>query len=192
MGTEVYLGMPPPNVVKWIKDHSGPVVKETTVIKYTTASGLSDWEGDIVGELTDSSIPNWSDIVEVEIGSHVTSIGYGTFWGSSGLKSVTIPNSVTSIGDHAFKSCKGLTSVTIPNSVTRIAADAFSGCSSITSITIPNSVTSIGDYVFDGCSSLTSVTFSGKNKATVQGMEYYSWYLPSGCVIHCTDGDITI
>ena len=28
---------------------TGPVIKETTVVKYTAASGLSDWEGDIVG-----------------------------------------------------------------------------------------------------------------------------------------------
>lgn len=26
-----------------------PAVKETTVVKYTAASGLPDWEGDIVG-----------------------------------------------------------------------------------------------------------------------------------------------
>ena len=32
----------------------------------------------------------------------VTSIGYGAFWGCSGLTSITIPNSVTSIGSRAF------------------------------------------------------------------------------------------
>ena len=31
---------------------TGPVVKETTVVKYTAESGFPDWEGDIVGELT--------------------------------------------------------------------------------------------------------------------------------------------
>ena len=45
---------------------------------------------------------------------------------------------------------------------------------------------------FYDCSQLTSMTFSGKNKATVQGMANYPWDLKSGCVIHCTDGDITI
>ena len=39
---------------------TGPVVKETTVVKYTAASGLPDWEGDIGGELTYNSIPNRS------------------------------------------------------------------------------------------------------------------------------------
>ena len=59
-------------------------------------------------------------------------------------------------------------------------------------MTIPDSVTSIGSYAFIECSSLTNVTFSGKDKATVQGMEYYSWGLKNNCVIHCTDGDILI
>ena len=68
---------------------------------------------------------------------------------------------------------------------------AFQDCSSLTSITIGDDVTSIGWGTFIGCS-LTSVTFSGKNKATVQGMSDYSWELPSGCILHCTDGDITI
>lgn len=58
----VFLGKPPASIEQWIKDHHGPVVKETTVVKYTAASGLSDWEEDIVGELGNSSIPNMSDI----------------------------------------------------------------------------------------------------------------------------------
>lgn len=47
----VFLGKPPAGIEQWIKDHHRPVVKETTVVKYTAASGLPDWEGDIVGDL---------------------------------------------------------------------------------------------------------------------------------------------
>ena len=92
----------------------------------------------------------------------------------------------------AFYDCIRLTSVTIPSSVTSIGDYAFYDCSGLTSVTIPSSVTSIGSYVFSDCSGLTSVTFFGKDKATVQGMANYNWGLNSGCVIHCTDGDITI
>lgn len=99
---------------------TGPVVKQTTVVKYTAASGLSDWEGDIVGELTDSSIPNISNVEVVEIGSHVTSIGERAFDNCRGLTSVTISDTVMSIGDYAFCNCKGMTSVTIPDNVTSI------------------------------------------------------------------------
>ena len=105
---------------------------------------------------------------------------------------MTISESVTSIGDSAFTECIGLTSVTIPNSVTSIGYEAFYGCSGLTSVTISESVTSIGSSAFSECIGLTNVTFSGKDKATVQGMANYKWGIKSGCVIHCTDGDITI
>ncbi len=81
---------------------TGPVDDGKTRVKYTTESGHSDWEGDIVGELTSSSIPNKEHIEEVEIGSHVTSIGHEAFYECTGLTSVTIPDSVTNIGEWAF------------------------------------------------------------------------------------------
>ena len=105
---------------------------------------------------------------------------------------MTIPSSVTSIGQYAFSSCSGLTSVTIPEGVTSIGSYVFEGCIGLTSVTIPDSVTSIGERTFYGCTSLTSMTFSGKDKATVQGIANYSWGLKTGCVLHCTDGDIKI
>lgn len=105
---------------------------------------------------------------------------------------VEIGSGVTIIGNGAFVGCGNLTSVTIPNSVTAIGRNAFSGCIGIASVTIPNSVSAIGEDAFAGCSNLTSVTFEGKTKATVKGMEKYSWGLVYDCTIHCTDGDITI
>ena len=85
-----------------------------------------------------------------------------------------------------------LTSVAIPNSVTNIGNSAFYNCSGLTSITIGDGVTSIGEYVFAESYVLENVTFSNKDKTTVQGMDNYNWYLPSGCTIHCTNGDITL
>ena len=103
-----------------------------------------------------------------------------------------IPSGVTSIGEYAFGGCRGLTSLTISDGVTSIGYGAFSVCSGLKSVTIPSGVTSIGEYAFGDCSNLINVTFSGKDKGTVQRMANYSWGLNSGCVIHCTDGDITI
>ena len=96
-------------------------------------------------------------------------IDNNTFYGCSGLTSITIPNSVTSIGDAAFYGCSGLTSITIPNSVMRIGSVAFSECSGLKSITIPNSVTSIGVRAFINCNKLT-INCEAASKPT--GWEY--------------------
>ena len=117
---------------------------------------------------------NGLEIKDLVIPNSVTSIVDYTFYGCSGLTSVTIPNSVTNIGNNAFSGCSGLTSVTIPNSVTSIGDYTFSSCTGLTSVTIPNSVTSIGDYTFYRCSGLTSVTIS--NSVTSIGD-----YTFSGC-----------
>lgn len=101
-------------------------------------------------------------------------------------------SNVINIGNYAFYNCSSLTSVTISDSVTSIGSQVFYDCSGLASVTIGSGVTSIRDFAFNHCNGLASVTFSGKTKATVQGMDNYSWELPSGCTIHCTDGDITI
>ena len=98
-----------------------------------------------------------ANLVAVEIGDCVTSIGDNAFYGCSGLTSVTIPSSVTSIGTYGFGSCRSLTSITIPHSVTSIGKSAFYNCG-LTSVTIPNSVANMGTAVFKDCPSLTSVT----------------------------------
>ena len=75
-------------------------------------------------------------IVILEIGSGVTSISSGAFYGSTSLTSVSIPNSVTSIGDFAFYGCSSLPAITIPNSVTNIGKGAFADCSGLTEIKV--------------------------------------------------------
>ena len=106
------------------------------------------------------------------IPNSVTSIGYGAFYGCSGLTSLTIPNSVTSIGGYAFYRCSGLTSINIPNNVKSIDEGTFESCSGLTSLDIPNSVTSINNYAFSGCRGLKSLIIP--NSVTFIGMEILS------------------
>ena len=131
----VFLGMPPPHIKQWIKDHHGPVVKQETHIKFVDGT-----EGDyfIEGAMDCPAL-----------------IAAGLMPPGSGEME--------------------------PPSWIKYPAE----------VEIGSTVTSIGSSAFSSCSRLTSVTFSGKDKATVQGMDNYSWELDSGCVLHCTDGDIT-
>ena len=205
MGTQVFLGNPPQHVIDWIKAHSKPVVSPKTKITFSDETegdylieGAMDCPALVAAGLMPegsgtSAPPTWiKQPVKAEIGSAVTSIGNSAFYDCYSLTSVTIPSSVTSIGNSAFYNCYSLKNVAISEGVTSIGDMAFSYCYIITNITIPNSVTSIGERAFYYCSSLMSMTFSGKDKATVQDMTNYSWALESGCVLHCTDGDITI
>ena len=104
---------------------------------------------------------------------------------------ITIPEGTTKIGYQAFNGCTALTSLTIPGSVTSIGSTAFAGCTALTSLTIPGSVTSIGSGAFTACPATCSITFA-KTTAEVSAMENYPWWIASGAVIHCTDGDLTV
>lgn len=180
---------------------------------YAYYSNGSVVEYDIVGALNQNVI-NKTDLVKVEIGNTVTSIGNYAFSGCSRLTSITIPDSVTSIGNLTFYGCSGLTLLTIPNGVTSIGDSAFYECSQLTSVTIPDAVTSIGDSAFSGCSGLTSITIgegvmsirynafystsimntymTTKSSVEVQAMNDYPWGLPAGGIIHCFNADIVV
>jgi len=152
-----------PNSVRFIK---GKAFSSCSHLKKVIVSDIVAWCGIKFYESSSNPLDNarhlYSDenteIKDLIIPNSVTKIGEYTFYGCSGLTSITIPNSVKSIGVSAFSGCYGLTSITIPNSVTSIGNSAFYGCSGLTSITIPNSVTYIGDGAFRKCSGLNSVT----------------------------------
>ena len=68
-----------------------------------------------------------------------------------GCKNSVIPNSVTSIGYGAFYGCSGLTELTLPDSVTSIGNGAFGGCSGLVKITSLAKIPPVCGYgVFDG------------------------------------------
>ena len=76
----------------------------------------------------------------------VTSIGSYSFYGCTGLTSVTLPDSVTSIGSHAFYGCTGLTSVTIGNGVASIGSSAFYYCYNLVEVINKSSLNIVAGY----------------------------------------------
>ena len=89
---------PTPTGTKWLATYSD--------------SHTESAECDSSSAITGSEI-TLTDLVSVEIGDCVTSIGNGAFQDCSSLASVTIPSGVTEIGRNAFQFCSSLTSITV-------------------------------------------------------------------------------
>lgn len=87
---------------------------------------------------------------------YYSSSSYSTFYIPSSLRSVVLTDE-TVLGYGAFYGCSGLTNVTISYGMTDIGIYAFCDCSGLTSIAVPDSVVSIGNRAFYGCSGLTSM-----------------------------------
>ncbi len=79
----------------------------------------------------------------------VTEIRPETFWGCTGLTSITIPATVSSIEDYTFYGCSGLKEIKLPETLTGIGNYTFYGCCSLNSIRIPDSVTVLGKSAFE-------------------------------------------
>ena len=92
--------------------------------------------------------------------SNPLSCAHHLFLNGEEIKDLIIPNSITSVLPVTFYGCSGLTSITIPSSVCSIGYRAFYDCSGLTSVTIPKSVKSIEDAAFWGCNSLNSVNIT--------------------------------
>ena len=138
-----------------------------------------------------------TDLVSVEIGDCVTSIGNQAFYRYSGLTSCTIGSGVTSIGEGAFQYCFGLTRLNsdadgvfnIPSGVTSIGNQAFLSCRSLTSIDIPSGVTSISQQAFQYCTGLTSITV---NATTPPALGNYAFYATNDCPVYVPSESLNV
>ena len=80
---------------------------------------------------------------------------------SNNLTGVTIGSGVTTIGEGAFFGCESLTTISIPDNVTTIGEDAFVACEYLTTLNIGSGVESICDGLCQGCYNLMEITVSG-------------------------------
>ena len=116
-------------------------------------------------------------------GFKVTGIGWESFRGCKGLKSVTVPEGVTHI-DYAFLECADLESVKLPSSLKSIGYGTFARCTKLTSLMIPNGVENIEADAFN-TSGLKSVVIPGSvkrigDRAFIGSRELESVAIPAG------------
>ena len=87
-----------------------------------------------------------SQILTVNLGATVQTIGDAAFSGFENVENITIPNGVTTIENLAFEGWKKLTTIEIPSTVTSISPTSFLGCTNLTTITVTGSSTYQSSY----------------------------------------------
>ena len=116
-----------------------------------------------------------TNLQSITIPNTITNINYDAFYGCSSLHTIVLPNSITKIGWRAFYMCTGVENITLPINATTIDREVFIGCSNLKNIIIPYPIISIGELVFQNCTALTNILFEGKYTSEVQIMGNYPW-----------------
>ena len=152
---------------------------------YNSTAPWDPYKGEIliiqVGEgVTSIGTNAFADFVNlgyVELSDTLVSIGGGAFAGCLSLDEIDIPDGVMEIGRAAFSRCRSLCSVVLPESLSMVSWEAFLGCISLPRIQIPESVWCIDGNAFRGCVSLKEVILPeglleiGQNAFSMTGSE---------------------
>lgn len=144
---------------------------------------------DIVGTLNRGDVLS-TDLTSIVVGTAVTAIGNSAFENVASLEKCCLSTSVISIGNAAFKNCSSIDGSNFNYSAqVYIGEEAFAGCNAIM-LTLTDTM-SIGTNAFaTNSQSLLMAPFN--TQAEIQTMSNYSWGLPSGSVIMCSDGYLTV
>lgn len=100
----------------------------------------------------------------VSIPDDVREIGEEAFAGNDNIIKVNIGGKVKSVGYRAFADCGSLRTITVGDSVEEIGTAAFSNNKELTNVTLGTQVRKVGNGVFAGCSQLADLTVSASNK----------------------------
>lgn len=88
------------------------------------------------------------------------------------ILTLNIGDEVTSVGNFAFIGCSNLAELNLGRSVTAINTSSFNGCSSLEKVELPEGLTTLGSYAFTNCSGLSEITFNGNTAPTIAGTAF--------------------
>ena len=103
------------------------------------------------------SFDDLTNLEQVTLADSVAVIGEGAFYGCSYLEEVALKSDksdLKTIGNHAFTNCESLEKFVFSKKLVRIGDGAFSGCGRLAEVEIPDSVKEIGEDAFFGCHNL--------------------------------------
>lgn len=139
--------------------YSLSLVLDKTITEYTVLPGTVRIAG--------GAFSGCENLVSVDLGEEVESIGGSAFSGCTSLKSVTLPASLKSAGSALFYNCTSLERVEGFKDITysegrihvahAVPDQTFFGCSSLSSLELPDTAEYIGASAFHGCVSLVGL-----------------------------------
>ncbi len=143
--------------------------------KYTILDSVS---GLNVTMIEAGAVADQTDIVEVTLGTYLTTINEEAFCNCINLKKINAAacTTLSYIGTKAFYQCTALEDIELPDSVTYIYDSAFMGCTTLVSFRLPASVSTLGENVFASCRRMKEFTFGGTETLST---------LPSGTFASC-------
>lgn len=108
-----------------------------------------------------------SKVVDIELPSGVTTVGYQSFLDCTELESITMPDDVATFGYSVFAGCsklKRMNSTTdgvinFPTGLTTVGSATCRNCSSIVEVNVPGTLLNTGTHMFSACTSLTTANF---------------------------------
>ena len=143
---------------------------------YDYGTDSAPWENYICSGNTSTG----ADIISIQIGDQITSIGDYAFYNNMGIESITFGSSVKRIGKHSCN-FEHVEKLSLPEGLQVIDDYAFAWSYNLKEVNLPSSLEVIGDGAFYSCNKLSSVHIPAKvNKLGSQEFTY-----KSGVFGHC-------